>query len=112
MSTGRGARVGFRCVAELAPADVPLRVPAPAAPVPLVRSEGSLQLFGGVAEAERISGNRFTGVMMPIPIDLADPLERVRQASATSPVPQDAPWLADLSPPDAALLARCVRSID
>lgn len=30
--------------------------------------------------SERISGNRFTGVMMPIPIDLADPLERVRQA--------------------------------
>ncbi|MFN8101184.1 MAG: wax ester/triacylglycerol synthase family O-acyltransferase [Mycobacterium sp.] len=30
--------------------------------------------------SERISGNRFTGVMMPVPIDLADPLERVRKA--------------------------------
>lgn len=30
--------------------------------------------------SERISGNRFTGVMMPIPVDLEDPLERLRQA--------------------------------
>jgi diacylglycerol O-acyltransferase len=30
--------------------------------------------------SERISGNYFTGVMMPIPINLEDPLERVRQA--------------------------------
>ncbi|MFA5708457.1 wax ester/triacylglycerol synthase family O-acyltransferase [Mycolicibacterium sp.] len=32
--------------------------------------------------SERISGNYFTGVMMPVPIHLADPLERVRQAHA------------------------------
>ncbi len=141
MSTGRGARVGFRCVAELAPADIPLRVPAPAAPVPLVRSEGSLQLFGGVAEAvtqaearrfcaelqvpELSTGALLTGWRLPeqreVPA-LAGSFRgpgpfwaedgAVVQVSATSPVPQDAPWLADLSPPDAALLARCVRSID
>ena len=28
---------------------------------------------------ERISGNRFTGVLMPVPVDLEDPLERVRR---------------------------------
>lgn len=28
--------------------------------------------------SDRISGNRFTGVMMPVPIDLDDPLERIR----------------------------------
>ncbi len=32
--------------------------------------------------SERISGNYFTGVMMPVPIHLSDPLERVRQAHA------------------------------
>ncbi|MCV7253059.1 wax ester/triacylglycerol synthase family O-acyltransferase [Mycobacterium hackensackense] len=31
---------------------------------------------------ERISGNRFTGVLMALPVDLADPLERVKRASA------------------------------
>jgi formylglycine-generating enzyme required for sulfatase activity len=51
MITGRGPKVGFRCVADLAPGDVPLRVPAPALPVPLVRLEGKYQIFGGVAEA-------------------------------------------------------------
>ena len=30
--------------------------------------------------SERISGNRFTGVMMPVPIDVDEPLERVRKA--------------------------------
>ncbi|HEX5143748.1 MAG TPA: wax ester/triacylglycerol synthase family O-acyltransferase [Mycobacterium sp.] len=30
--------------------------------------------------SERISGNYFTGVMMPIPIHLDDPMDRVRQA--------------------------------
>jgi diacylglycerol O-acyltransferase len=30
--------------------------------------------------SERISGNYFTGVMMPIPIHLGDPMDRVRQA--------------------------------
>jgi diacylglycerol O-acyltransferase / wax synthase len=29
---------------------------------------------------ERISGNFFTGILIPIPVDVADPLERVRQA--------------------------------
>lgn len=29
--------------------------------------------------SERISGNRFTGVMMPVHIDLSDPLDRVRR---------------------------------
>lgn len=31
---------------------------------------------------ERISGNRFTGVLMALPVDVDDPLERVRRASA------------------------------
>ncbi len=30
--------------------------------------------------SERVSGNYFTGVMMPVPIHLSDPLERVQQA--------------------------------
>jgi diacylglycerol O-acyltransferase / wax synthase len=28
--------------------------------------------------SDRVSGNRFTGVMMPVPIEIEDPLERVR----------------------------------
>ena len=28
--------------------------------------------------ADRISGNFFTGVMMPVPVDVVDPLERVQ----------------------------------
>ncbi|MEN4474121.1 wax ester/triacylglycerol synthase family O-acyltransferase [Mycolicibacterium cosmeticum] len=31
---------------------------------------------------ERISGNRFTGVLMALPVDVDDPLDRVRRASA------------------------------
>jgi len=141
LATGRGPRVGFRCAADLAPADVALRVPAPVAPVPLLRSEGSLQIFGGVAEAvtqaearrfcaelqvpEVSTGALLTGWRLPeqreVPI-LAGSFRgpgpfwaedgAVVQVSDTTPIPQDAPWLADLSTPDAALLARCVRSIE
>jgi len=48
---GVSPKLGFRCVADLAPGDVPLTVPSPAATVPLYRVQGDLQIFGGVAEA-------------------------------------------------------------
>jgi len=45
-------RLGFRCVADLAPGEEPLTVPAEAPVIPLLRDAGSgLQVFGGVAEA-------------------------------------------------------------
>lgn len=138
--TGMGPQVGFRCVAELAPDDVPLRVPAPVIPVPLFRSEGSLQIFGGVAEAvtqaearrfcaelqvpEVSTGALLTGWRLPEQRELPALAGSFRgpgpfwaedgavvQISETKPIPQDAPWKADLSEPDAALLARCVRTI-
>lgn len=140
MATGRGPRVGFRCAVDLAPDDVALKVPAPVVPVPLFRSEGSLQIFGGVAEAvtqeearrfcaelqvpELSTGALLTGWRLPEQRELLGLAAVFRgpgpfwaedgavvQISETKPIPHDAPWLADLSAPDAALLARCVRSI-
>ncbi len=137
--TGRGPRVGFRCVAELAPGDVPLQVPAPVVPVPLVHSEGSLQIFGGVAEAvtqaearrfcaelqvpELSTGALLTGWRLPAQLEVPTLAGGFRgpgpfwaedgavvQISATKPIPQDAPWKAEMAEPDAALLARCVRT--
>lgn len=136
---GLGPRVGFRCAADLAPGEVPLQVPAPVVPVPLLRSEGALQIFGGVAEAvtqaearrfcaelqvpELSTGALLTGWRLPEQSELPALAGSFRgpgpfwaedgavvQVSETKPIPQDAPWRADLSPPEAALLARCVRS--
>jgi WS/DGAT/MGAT family acyltransferase len=42
---------------------------------------------------ERISGNRFTGVLMPLPVDADDPLERVRRASADAALAKESSQL-------------------
>lgn len=135
---GMGPRVGFRCVADLGPGDVPLRVPAPATPVPLVRIEGPYQIFGGVAEAVTQTearqfcadlqvpdgtGGTIVGWRLPKSDELPALAASFRgpgpfwaedgavvQASDESPMPLDAPWQSEMSsPPDSALLARCVR---
>lgn len=135
---GWGPKVGFRCVAELAPGDVPLTVPAPAAPVPLTRVEGGLRIFGGVAEAvTQAEARRFcaalevpgsdgaplTGWRLPTQAELPGLAGGFRgpgpfwaedgavaQSSDVSPLPPDAPWTQDpLVTPDTPLLARCVR---
>ncbi len=137
MIAGRGPKVGFRCVADLAPGDVPLRVPAPALPVPLIRIEGNYQIFGGVAEAvtqdeaRRFcanlevpdgTGGVLVGWRLPEQLELPTLAGSFRgpgpfwaeegavvQFSEESPLPADAPWKANMAAPDTALLARCVR---
>jgi hypothetical protein len=134
---GTGPKVGFRCAADLGPGDVPLRVPTPAVPVPLVRVEGRYQIFGGVAEAVTQDEARRFCAELQVPHGAGDVLVGWRlpqqgelpalaasfrgpgpfwaeegavvQFSEESPLPDDAPWQAELSPPDSALLARCVR---
>lgn len=135
---GAGTRVGMRCAADLAPGDVPLRVPAAALPVPLVRTEGSFKIFGGVAEAvtqeeaRRFcanlevpdgTGDVYLGWRLPTQLEL--PLlaasfrgpgpfwaedGAVVQYAEVSPLPDDAPWKSSPVPSDSALLARCVRA--
>lgn len=134
---GTGPKVGFRCVADLAPGDVSLRVPAPSLPVPLVRTEGRFQIFGGVAEAVTQDEAREFCANLQVPDGPGEPLVgwrlprqlevveiaasfrgpgpfwaeegAVMQSSDESPLPDDAPWKAELSTTDSALLARCVR---
>lgn len=134
---GVGPQVGFRCAADLAPGDVPLRVPAPALPVPLIRIEGRFQIFGGVAEAVTRdeardfcanlqvpdgTGGTLVGWRLPQQLEVAEIAASFRgpgpfwaeegaviQSSDESPLPDDAPWKAELSPDDSALLVRCVR---
>jgi formylglycine-generating enzyme required for sulfatase activity len=51
-SLGADRRLGFRCVADLGPDEVPLTVPADPPVIPILReASGGLQVFGGVAEA-------------------------------------------------------------
>lgn len=50
--TGADRRLGFRCVAELGPDEIALKVPAEPPAIPILRDAGGgLQVFGGVAEA-------------------------------------------------------------
>ena len=135
---GVGAKLGFRCVADLAADEQPLRVPSPAATVPLYRVQGSLQIFGGVAEvvsqaeARRFcaalqvpdgSGPALTGWRLPLRAELGElaPSFRgpgpfwaedgaVAQVSDQTPVPPDAPWEGVEVEAGAPLLARCVRA--
>lgn len=137
MTTGMGPRVGFRCAADLAPGDVPLRVPAPALPVPLIRVEGNYQIFGGVAEAvtqdeaRRFcanlevpdgTGGQLVGWRLPNQLELPTLTAGFRgpgpfwaddgavvQFAEESPLPPDAPWKSNPVGPDTALMARCVR---
>lgn len=134
---GMGPKVGFRCAADLAPGDVPLRVPTPALPVPLVRLEGKYQIFGGVAEAvtqeeaRRFcanlevpdgTGGLLVGWRLPSQIEMPELAASFRgpgpfwadegavvQFSDESPMPDDAPWKNNPTGADSALLARCVR---
>jgi formylglycine-generating enzyme required for sulfatase activity len=136
--TGTGPKVGFRCATDLAPGDVPLRVPASSPPVPLVRREGEFQIFGGVAEAVTQAearrfcaalqvpdgtGETLTGWRLPAADELpalaasfrgpgpfwSEDGAVIQVAATRGPVPPDAPWQEDLSPEGSALLARCVR---
>lgn len=134
---GIGPKLGFRCVAERAADEVALKVPAPAATVPLYRVQGDLQIFGGVAEvvsqaeARRFcaslqvpdgSGPMLTGWRLPLRGELPAlaPSFRgpgpfwgedgaVAQLSEETPTPADAPWEAFEAAVDTPLLARCVR---
>ena len=139
LTPGVGPKVGFRCVADLGAGDVPLTVPATVAQVPLFRAEAGFQIFGGVAEAVTqdearrfcaglqapdLAGNAVGGWRLPTQMELPvlSPSFRgpgpfwaedgaVVQVSETTPMPPDAPWMAHIVPPEAALLARCVRAI-
>ncbi len=134
---GRGPKVGFRCAADLGPDVVPLTVPAPAMPVPLYRVEGTLQIFGGVAEAVSHAEARRYCAALTVPDGAGPPLTgwrlplqgelpalapsfrgpgpfwaeegAVAQSAETSPVPPDAPWEPQSIADEAPLLARCVR---
>ncbi len=150
----RAVDLGFRCVADLAapaegvpapaqePAEdaaAPLELPEDAAPVPLVRAAGTLELFGGVAEAVgQDEARRFCralrveeGATGKVLADWRLPTrDEVREVAAdfrgpgpfwaqdgavgqgepgSEPAPDD-PWRDLDLPPDAALWARCVRS--
>ena len=138
LTPGVGPKVGFRCVADVAVGDVPLRVPASVAQVPLFRAEAGFQIFGGVAEAVTqdearrfcaglqvpdLAGNAVGGWRLPTQLELPilSPSFRgpgpfwaddgaVVQVSETTPMPPDAPWKSHIVPAEAALLARCVRA--
>ncbi len=43
--------IGFRCAADPAPQEVVLEVPEGPAPVPSLRTQGDLEVFGGIAES-------------------------------------------------------------
>lgn len=135
---GADPRVSFRCAADLRPTDVPLRVPAAVAPVPIVRTEGSLQLFGGVVEAlDQAEARRFcaglrvpygdealAGFRLPTLMEIeqlagvfrgpgpfwAEDGAAVQISATTPPEPSD-PWKMLVTGPEAALAARCVRDV-
>lgn len=126
---------GFRCASAVGPQTEPLRVPEPAASVPLVRSDAGLQIFGGVAEAvtraeaerfcDRLNvewgGTTFEAWRLPT-------LEEIQAASASfrGPGPfwtgdgaavqegegararPEDPWVAEPTRPRDVLFARCV----
>ncbi|HEY8376561.1 MAG TPA: formylglycine-generating enzyme family protein [Nannocystis sp.] len=130
------ARVGFRCAADLRPDDEPLRVPAGPAPVPIVRTEGALQLFGGVVEAvNQEEARRFcaalrvpygeetlTGFRLPTVLEIESIAAIFRgpgpfwgedgaaiQIGDTSPPDPADPWKTLMVGPETPLAARCVR---
>lgn len=135
---GADPRLGFRCAAELRPSDTPLRVPAAVAPIPIVRPEGSLQLFGGVVEAvSQDEARRFcaalrvpygeealTGFRLPTLAEVeglkavfrgpgpfwAEDGAAVQLSETTPPEPTD-PWKLLVAGPETPLAARCVRDV-
>ena len=137
LTAGVGPKVGFRCVADLGPEDVPLRVPGAPAPVPLLRAENGFQIFGAVAEAVTqaearrycaalevpdVAGNLVGGWRLPavaeLPVIAASfrgpgPFwaedGAVAQVTEVKPMPADTPWTVQAVGPETALLARCVR---
>ncbi|PCC69053.1 Sulfatase-modifying factor enzyme 1 [Nannocystis exedens] len=131
-------RLGFRCAADLRDEDKPLQVPAAVAPIPIVRSEGSLELFGGVVEAvNQEEARRFcaalrvpygsealTGFRLPQLLEIqqlaavfrgpgpfwAEDGAAIQIADTTPPEP-DAPWRELMVGGETALAARCVRTV-
>ena len=131
------ARLGFRCAADLREGDVPLRVPASVAPIPIVRTEGALQLFGGVVEAvNQDEARRFcaalrvpygdetmTGFRLPTRAEIQELAPVFRgpgpfwaedtaavQPTETRTADPDMPWRSLRVGPETALAARCVRA--
>jgi len=135
---GPDPRVSFRCAADLRPEDQALAVPAGPAPIPIVRTEGALQLFGGVIEAvnqdearRACAGLRvpygdeaLTGFRLPTLAEIeqiaavfrgpgpfwADDGAAVQISETTPPEPTD-PWRFLVTGPETALAARCVRTV-
>jgi hypothetical protein len=134
---GPDPRVSFRCAADLRPQDTPLRAPVAPPPIPIVRTEGSLQVFGGVVEAvNQAEARRFcaalkvpygteqmTGFRLPSMAEIEQLAAVFRgpgpfwtedgpvvQVSANpTPDPSD-PWRELVVGEEAALAARCVRT--
>jgi formylglycine-generating enzyme required for sulfatase activity len=130
------ARLGFRCAADLRPEDAPLQVPAAVAPIPIVRAEGSLELFGGVVEAVSQDEARRFCANLRVPYG-AEALTEFRlptiaeveqiaavfrgpgpfwaedgavsQLDDMTPPDPETPWRPLDVSPDTALAARCVR---
>lgn len=131
--------LGFRCAADLLPGrDTALTVPAATATIPFTRSEGALEIFGGVAEAvSQAEARRFcellavpgpdpssprTGWRLPTHAEVVAIAASFRgpgpfwaedgavaQEDGTSNPGADAPWVTIDAAADEALAARCVR---
>lgn len=135
---GADPRVSFRCAADLRPQDTPLRVPVPPAPIPIVRTEGGLQLFGGVVEAvNQDEARRFCAALrVPYGDELMTgfrlpTMPEIEQLAAVfrgpgpfwtedgavvqvseNPVPDPGdPWRTLVVGSEVALAARCVRAV-
>ena len=71
---------------------------------------------------DRISGNRFTGVLMALPVDLDSPLDRVRRASETAALAKEsnqligpelvARWASYMPPAGVEALFRRLSNVD
>ncbi len=71
---------------------------------------------------DRISGNRFTGVLMALPVDLESPLDRVRRASAAASLAKEsnqligpelvARWASYMPPAGVEALFRRLSNVD
>ncbi|MDO3402909.1 wax ester/triacylglycerol synthase family O-acyltransferase [Mycolicibacterium neoaurum] len=71
---------------------------------------------------DRISGNRFTGVLMALPVDLDNPLDRVRRASETASLAKEsnqligpelvARWASYMPPAGVEALFRRLSNVD
>ena len=130
---------GFRCAADPEPGEVVLEVPDAPVPVPILRVEGDLEVFGGVAEAVDLREARafckalavpgddgpVTGFRLPTraevralaavfrgpgPFWAADGAIGQHDPEHPEAVAPDAPWLDLDLPPSAPLWARCVRA--